>query len=211
MFLLAGGLTTAMVIAVACSFPEPKLVPDDGGATTGDSPFDNATGDGDTGSDGAVQPDIAVPDSPPPIDANGGKPDVDVTGCLCDCDKDHFRDASQAFGSCNNTVPDAAPFDCDDLDPRAFPDAGFVTDQPTADTRGDWNCDKAVTRHWNVNIKCSDYNEGIPGVGLDCTTIEGFTGDPACGETATYVFCANAAIGAACAQDHNEQRPQGCK
>jgi hypothetical protein len=170
-FFLVAGFTSGLGLAAACSFPDPVLVPDEGG-TVPDGALD----------DGGVRPDITEPDAPPPIDATSEKPAVDANCNPCDCDGDGYttQDAAVCPG-------DAGPrLDCDDLDDRANPGSGFRKDLPTLDTRGDWNCDGITRREIpQVNINCANYN----GLATGCGSVEGFTGNPGCGEKMTYVKC----------------------
>lgn len=174
--------------------------PDDGGVAYDGSFTDSNADSNDEATVADASFELSVPDSSPPIDAMGEKPPIDAAGCTCDCDKDGFK-PSEAGIACAVGV---GLGDCDDLDPRAFPDAGFRTDQPTPDTRGDWNCDGKVVRQYNVNIDCSQYN-GVP----SCGSIEGFLGDPACGQASTYVHCAGLTL--TCSNGSTESRTQGCK
>jgi len=188
-------LFVAFGIVIGCTTYDVVTPADDAGgvdASTGDASSDTASADGGF--------DVAVPDSPPPIDATGEKPPIDAAGCTCDCDKDGFRDVEGGPSLCTTTLAG----DCDDLDPRAFPDAGFRADLPTADTKGDWNCDTHVTRRFNVLIDCAQYT-ALGG----CSVVEGFASDPPCGTTATYVHCQNTA--ASCATGPTEMRTQECK
>lgn len=92
----------------------------------------------------------------------------------CDRDRDGVRSES---GGCGGT-------DCNDDDPRIHPGAGFVGDVPPDASAGDWDCDGVVTREYPVNASTS------------CTSTQcmshsqGFKGEPACGESATFRRCA---------------------
>jgi hypothetical protein len=190
-------LFVAFGVFIGCTTYDVVTPAEDSGgvdATTVDASSGTAAADGGF--------DVTVPDSPPPIDATGEKPPIDAAGCTCDCDMDGYRPVV-GVATCSN-----APGDCDDLDPRAFPDSGFRTDQPTADTNGDWNCDTHVTRQFNVNINCADFVQPLTGT---CTTIEGFQTDPPCGESAIYVTCANNGFNAPCKQGTTVMLTQGCK
>lgn len=200
LLLLAAGSTLAMGIAIACSFPDPALVPDGAEGGGPDATPDAVDGDGG-------RPDVIVePDAPPPIDATSEKPPVDANCNVCDCDNDGFKTRDAASGC---TDAGAGPYDCDDLDKRAFPDAGFVHELPTLDTQGDWNCDTKVNREFKVNIKCADYG-GV--LFSSCSSIEGFVSDPQCGAKATYVFCKPTGV-SDCVEGRlpSEERTQGCK
>jgi hypothetical protein len=166
--------SAGMLVAAACTFPEPQLVPDEGGAL--DTSTSTSSSGGET--DGA--------------DNRGG--------CVCDCDEDGYIDVDA------NPVCDAGgnKRDCDDFDRRANPDAGFLADLPTTDTKGDWNCDGTTIREVPaINVDCTTHSV------LDCNTTEGFAGDPECGEDMTCVHCTWKNI--ACAIGTNEVRTQRCK
>ncbi len=200
-YLLAAGSTLGMAVAVACSFPDPELVPDETTEAGADGTADGHATDADAG----ARPDAIVePDSPPPIDATSEKPALDANCDPCDCDDDGYATKDAAACADAGSKPRT---DCDDQDPRANPDAGFVKARPTDDTLGDWNCDSKVNRELGVNINCADYS----GLLSSCAKVEGFTGDPACGESKTYVFCK--VSGLSCVQDtaKTETRTQGCK
>lgn len=207
LFVLGAIAVVSGIVAVAaCSFPEPQLVPDEGG-TNPDAPGGDTSTDGsaDTGGDSDPFADVVEPDAAPPIDATSEKPFVDAAGCFCDCDKDGFRRSDQDAAGCDASTTE---FDCDDLDPRANPGSGFRKDQPTVDTRGDWNCDTFTNREIKrVNLKCSDLNGGL--IGNNCTGAEGFTGDPGCAEEGTYVVCHS--VNLACDVKENRVEKQGCK
>lgn len=192
-----------MAIAAACGFPEPELVPDG----TTEAGADGATPEDDGGAgDGGFRADVVIePDAPPPIDATSEKPPVDANCDPCDCDDDGFATDDTA------TCPDAGGKprgDCDDKDSRANPDAGYRSDLPTLDTRGDWNCDTKVNRQSSVNIDCANYG----GLGGGCSNVSGFTGDPGCGIEMSFVFCKTSGL-TGCVQDpaKGEQRTQRCK
>ena len=206
--LLLGGATALVVLAVACDFPEPALVPDDAAVSgeTGTTPgTDGATSEGGADEGGAD----AGPDAIDPgiADASGEKPPVAVDCDLCDCDEDGYVTYDAAV------CPDAsgrARLDCDDLDERANPDAGFIDDPPTADTKGNWNCDdKREGEVTNVNLNCADYTGAVLGTG-GCN-VQGFVGTPACGVEDSYVTCGHAGPGAPCTAKQNEFRKQGCR
>lgn len=204
-FYLVAGVTTAMAVAAACDFPEPRIVDDgDSGNTDGDGP--DATSDvldQDVVTDGGAL-DVAQPDSAPPIgDATSEKPPVDANCNPCDCDNDGFL--SEA-GTC---FDGGTLYDCDDQDLRANPDAGYRSDFVTNDTKGDWNCDRTFNREYFVNFKCGDIEKPLFG---SCSAFGGFGNDPPCGELSTYVTCANPAIGSTkCVPGPQEQKQQRCK
>lgn len=192
-------LGAAMALATSCAFPDPALVPDEASEAGTDAPFED---------DGGSRRDALVdPDSSPPIgDASGEKPPVDANCDPCDCDGDGFTTDDAA--ACPDTGGRPRG-DCDDLDPRAHPDAGFVKDPPTPDTLGDWNCDGKVNGQYGVGANCADYS-GLTSIGT-CPSVQGFVGNPRCGELTAYVFCK--ASGLSCVQDtaKTEERTQGCR
>lgn len=201
-------VVSGIVTAVACSFPEPNIVPLADGGSNPDAPGDEDTGT-DATADADPFADVVEPDAAPPIgDATSEKPFVDEAGCFCDCDKDGYRTKDQDATACSDAAASTAKFDCDDLDPRANPDAGYVKELPTKDTRGDWNCDTVTNREVKrVNLSCASLNGGI--VGNNCTGAEGFTADPGCGEEGTYVVCQS--VNLACDVKENRIEKQGCK
>jgi len=170
----------------ACSFPEPLF------STDGDP--DGSTLDVSTASDGGA--DTGRSDGSPDEDAgeiliDGSSPDaliagdagqrVDASGCEptdCDCDKDGFNETLKA--GCN----DGGARDCDDSDPRARPGQGFRTDPSEAPMFSDWNCDGKATPLYDVNVSC----EGLT-LGLNCPNIFGFSDNPRCGQTGTWIRC----------------------
>lgn len=207
LFMLASlGAMTGIVVAAACSFPEPSIVPDEGGTTTDGTTTDTSSGGPDDGpsGDGNAFKDVVEPDSPPPIDASGERPDIDANGCLCDCDKDGYRSVNQDAAACDAGF--AKEIDCDDLDPRAHPNAGFVDAAPTPQTQGDWNCDGVVNREVPaVNVNCAAL-----GALSGCSSAEGFVDDPGCGEAKSYVTCKVVNV-TGCANATNIVKVQGCK
>jgi hypothetical protein len=210
-FYLASAVTTLMGIAAACSFPEPELYDDsDGGGTAeGGDVNVSETGGEDVGVVDASSDGFDL-EAAPPIDATSDKPFVDEAGCFCDCDKDGYRSPDQDASGCDAS---ATLFDCDDLDPRANPDAGFVADLPTLDTKGDWNCDGKYTLEWQLSVKdCADYNSGLLGSG-GCGSIAGFqAAEVSCGvESSTWIQCKNPGIAGACKIAAQEKVVQRCK
>lgn len=92
--------------------------------------------------------------------------------------------------------------DCDDLDPRAFPDAAMRAEAGTDATRGDWNCNGVVEKLYPTNVTC------FGATALACNSRRGFLGDPACGATGTYVQCVYTD---SCEPGEIEQRVQQCR
>jgi hypothetical protein len=213
LFFLVSGVSTVMGIVAACTFPEPKII--------------DGVGEGGPDSGGDVDPtetggDVAVSDAssdgfdfdgPPPIDATSDKPFVDAAGCFCDCDKDGYRSAQQDAAACPEGGVHVTLTDCDDLDPRANPDAGFVADLPTQDTKGDWNCDGKYTLEWALGVDdCASYSSGLLGSG-GCASVVGFQAEEvSCGvESTTWLQCASPPITGACKTGAQEKRVQRCK
>jgi hypothetical protein len=192
-----------MAIASACSFPEPALVPGEGGATESGSqdgqPTESAPSDA-----GLVDSVFSI-DGNENVDPEGGaqeastRPDgaalVDAAGCpdKCDCDGDGVRSDNPSCG------PTGA--DCNDLDPFV-PHDGFVADPPPPGADGDWDCDGTVTKQFPVNVNC--------GVLSDCNAA-GFTGDPACGTFGQFVTCAPTLVPLVCKDGGVKLLTQGCR
>lgn len=199
-------LATAMAIAAACGFPEPRLL-DDELAETGTTESGGNTPDG---GDGAVPKEASLFDSIFAIDGNENVdpdgasqeagvapeagPPIDASSCAdpCDCDEDKFRSND---ASCPNPGRD-----CNDLDPF-IPHDGFVSSKPVGHN-GDWDCNGVVTKQFPVNFSC--------GLLADCTA-SGFKTDPGCGETGEYVLCTEVILTGVCIQSGTEARAQGCR
>lgn len=177
--LVAFGILVGVGVAIACGDPY------DGEIPKTEAPVRDAATAEDAPSDGGVD---TTPDA---ADAT-----ADVDPCS-DRDKDGFL----ANGCDGGT-------DCDDDDNRAFPDAGFVGDEPTLVTKGDWNCDDKFTREYPINFKCSDYSGGDLGGTCD---LRGFKGDPGCGKTGEFVKCKAPAIAGTCLEESVMQAVQRCK
>lgn len=212
LFFLATGVSAVMGIIASCTFPEPRLVEDTEGGTEGGGGDVNVGETSDE--DGGVVADATSEgvdfDAAPSFDATSEKPFVDEAGCVCDCDKDGYRTKEQDAAGCDAST---TAFDCDDLDPRANPDAGFVADLPTQDTKGDWNCDGTFTLEWPMGVKdCASYNSGVLGSG-GCGSIAGFQEtEVGCGvESTSWLQCATPVIVGACKTGSQEKRVQRCK
>jgi hypothetical protein len=200
-FALASVATSALLFA-ACTFPEVSFAPSDAAANDSATNAHDAAIGPDTG---AVDPDGVKQDA---ASRDGGVtrpeagPDGEVQGCggtggtACDCDNDKV----------NNSSCGAKPADCDDFDPLIHPNAEFVAakwDPSSPHTPvNDWNCDGTVTKQYSYNVNC-----GLLG---NCSA-QGFSGDPGCGESGTYVFCKPAVGGLSCVVDKTETRTQGCR
>jgi hypothetical protein len=195
-----GAVATAMAIASACTFPEPQIVPDEAGEEheggsiiDGGAPRDALTesvldlpGNEDVDPEGGAQEASTRPD---------GSTTKDAAGCIdaCDCDEDGVRS--------DNPACDPVGSDCNDLDPF-IPHDGFVADKPVGHA-GDWDCDGKVTKQFPVNVSC--------GLLSDCAAA-GFTSDPACGATGTYVTCKKSLVPLAiCEEAARDSRAQGCR
>lgn len=134
-----------------------------------------AAPDASTGEPDAGPPDTGPPDTGPPL--------PDAQGC-CDCDDDGYPDKTRQ--GCNN-APGLQ--DCDDSDPRAHPNQGFLSDSPTAKTNGDWDCSGQPAQKETIeNITCSSYLTAT----TSCPTISGFTATVGCGQAGTWVRCKKA-------------------
>lgn len=181
-------------LLAGCSFPSPEFE-----AASTDAAIDStATADSDATSDSSLDSttpaDTALDtDQPSDTTPTDTKPPTD-TSDPCDKDGDGYKAQG---GSCGGN-------DCDDNDPRANPSvATYVTYDATGKTHaGDWNCDGATKRQFNVNQNC-----GILG-GKSCAEIRGFTGDPTCGTSGKYIECAIS--GALCVESTSTTRIQGC-
>lgn len=210
-FLLVSGVTSVMGIVAACTFPEPRIVDEgtEGGPEGGDVNAPETSDEDVVAVKDATSEGVEL-DSAPPIDATSDKPFVDEAGCFCDCDKDGYRTQGQDASGCEASV---TLFDCDDLDPRANPDAGYVADLPTLDTKGDWNCDGKYTLEWPSGIKdCASYNSGVLGSG-GCGSVAGFQASEVnCGiESTTWLQCENPVLAGACKTASQEKVVQRCK
>lgn len=188
-----------MAIASACAFPEPEIVADGPGARAPET-------DAGVASDASVVDSVFAIDGNQDVDPDGAaeeastRPDgsgpKDAAGCIdqCDCDEDGVRS--------NNPVCDPPGTDCNDLD-DFIPHQGFVASKPAPGATGDWDCDGKVTKQFPVNVSC--------GLLSNCNAA-GFTGDPGCGESGTFVTCKpSLVLGIACAVKSTETVTQGCR
>lgn len=148
--------------------------------------------------DSAAGEDAAVDGAPAPAPADAALDAADARSDADPCDRD--RDGVLVV-TCDGGT------DCDDDDDRAQPDAGFRTDEPTAKTKGDWNCDGNMTAQRITLVECSAFTSFT----VNCSAVEGFKDDPGCGQNGTYVKCkAPAALGA-CVEDTVVVMKQACK
>lgn len=203
-------LVLAASSLAACSFPDVTIDDrlDEVGVGDTSIPSD-AESDGASVADGADASDVADTQA---LDTGGGDGtsadtrDAADSGdagdasptCTraCDCDDDTDKANGATCGG----------LDCDDNDPRANSKitAFDSVDLPIAPTNGDWNCNKTVEKQYPINVSCTKLALG------GCDGQQGFSGDPGCATSGTYVFCkTNLAIG--CVEDHSETRTQGCK
>jgi hypothetical protein len=206
-FYLATAVSAVMGIAVACSFPEPRIV-DEGVGPDGEGPdaTGDSTTDGNPQTDGGNQPDVVELDAPPPIDATSDKPAVDANCNLCDCDNDGYLTKDAAVCDAGG-----ARLDCDDLDSRANPDSGFRDDLVTNDTKGDWNCDTKYNLEYPTNFKCSDYKKDLI-LGSNCVGLQGFVLEKVpCGAEEDFVICKDPGVSGNCLIDETIKKKQRCK
>lgn len=162
-------------VAVACGVPY-------AGETPTPAPERDASGATDASSDAS---DIDGTPNDADVDTDAR---ADARADTCDQDKDGFL----AFG-CDGGL------DCDDLDDRAHPDAGFVSALPTLATKGDWNCNGIIEKRYPVNVDCT--KAGACGAG--------FKDDPPCGAIGSFVTCK--LFLASCEEDSVQQAIQSCK
>lgn len=136
-------------------------------------------------SDGSDIITDAAPDAPPPDDAS---PD-------CDVDDDGYASS----GSCGGA-------DCDDSDPRRNPGVTTPQTHDGGPTGGDWNCNGTVERLYNYNVACAGLALG------ECNEVQGFTTNPHCGQSGTYVTCRpGGALNLLCVVGTSEVRVQQCR
>ena len=102
--------------------------------------------------------------STPGLTAQVAHTDLTVDNTLTDDDGFITMDSSV----CKDAGAGTVRRDCDDFDNRAHPDAGFRKDEPTADTKGDWNCDTFVNREiGSVKVDCSKHAAALGPEGGD--------------------------------------------
>jgi hypothetical protein len=184
--------TLAAAIFVACGEPyggNDPTVSDEGGADAGNAPLlDGASADGaDPAGDAATRSDASAL--------------VDAAGCpTCDCDNDTYNRAG-----CVDAGVDAGRIDCDDLDPLRFPGQGYVEAVPSLANGGDWNCDTQVDRLFAHDVSCGTF------AGAACSSAQGFTTNPGCGISGTYVTCQAGLGGLGCNVATSQSRVQKCK
>lgn len=212
--LFAAAVATPFLWALACTFPEPTIVADDG--TDGSDATADQTGNT---TDAAAEGEASVV-LPPDVDPEGGThdattvspdasiprpdagPDADAgAATCCDCDKDTHADKTSTCGGVRD--------DCDDYNSGIHPGQDFVS-SPWDTTSphlpvGDWDCSETTTKQYSYNVTCASLG--------NCS--EGFNGNPGCGETATYNHCKQllnlAGLPIGCSVNTTEQRTQGCR
>jgi hypothetical protein len=178
---------------VACSSYGEDTVAADAGVE------EAATSDGSSGDGNGERLDANV-NTDVEITKDGGAK-IDASACQateCDCDKDGFH---KVQSGCDASALQKN-VDCDDSDTRYRPDQGFLTDLPEPPRNGDWNCNGAVEKLFEVNVTCTNFLVG--GCGK-----QGFRGDPACGASDTYVSCTP--NGPTCKEGTTEVRKQACR
>jgi hypothetical protein len=190
LFVVLGAIVVA---AVACGFPDIEFasladsgvasaIPESGLVKEGGAP-DTGVGVGPGDDAGHIDLDANVP-----ID-EGGTIVLNPAACKsCDCDGDGYLRTDDA-GCDGGSRPD-----CDDLDGRTHPDAGFRYDDAEAPRFGDWNCDNTVTKAVPEHFACSDHAPLLSGTQLvtSCASFSGFV-EPtvACGQSSTVQLCAD--------------------
>jgi hypothetical protein len=191
----------AFGIGVACTFPSPTFIADDGGSsgTSGSSGSSGSSGQpgdsGDVDPTGKDQDATTVPDGGGRIEAGA---DGGCGGNGCDCDNDKVLNQGCAA--------EGGPIDCDDFNPYIHQGSGFVSSP--WDTKsphfpvGDWDCSNDTVKQYAHSLgSCSSLSLG------SCTA-EGFLDDPPCGGESDYVTCGGTV---ACSEKSREKRTQGCK
>lgn len=190
----------AIGIGVACTFPSPAIVADDGGSsgTSGSSGSSGQPGgdSGDVDPTGKDQDATTIPDGGARVEA-GADGGCGVNGCDCDNDKSPNQGCA---------VEGGAKPDCDDFDPFIHPGQGFVNspwDTASQHTpEGDWDCDRTTLKQYAHSLgQCA-------GLSIGSCDKEGFIDDPACGAESDYVHCTGTV---ACSEASREKRTQGCK
>jgi hypothetical protein len=198
----------AVVVALflgACAFPD--VTYDAGEGPIEASPVETSVGDvappsGDSGMGSDVAtgrdsttdiPETSTFDAPlPPADAYVFEASPDAPAC--DQDQDTFLAIG---GSCGGT-------DCDDEDPRAYPnEPNYLTAVPRATTMGDWNCNHVIEKLYPTKVDCST------SIG-SCDSVSGFTDDPACGTAGTFVQCMTMNV-IFCVVGASSMQVQACK
>lgn len=210
----ASALLGAAATAQACSMDwtvYPAMESVDGGPMDGDgtAPITAV----EASADDVGTPDVADVGDAAVEDANWQLPDsdildadaggtVDAATCAqydCDCDDDGWNDLTkpgcELAGGLN---------DCDDLDARTHPTQTYLEATGVAPRLGDWNCQNGVEKFYAPNVSC-----GLLSLGA-CAGVQGFQGDPKCGEEGAFVQCEVAAL-LLCVPGPASTRRQACK
>jgi hypothetical protein len=179
-------------VAAACGFPDPALLvaEDDGGGDDASNDANRAetASPQEAGKDAIADTDAADSGADAIVDSGPSGADAEAA-CPkpCDCDDDGYLSTS-----CGGN-------DCDDHDPRTHPEAGFVSDPP--DGSGDWDCDGVVVKNAKTNVSC---------VGAIPCDASGFSGNPGCGQSASFVRCGFVAV-SICENIAPSTKVMGCK
>lgn len=200
-------LTGSALIAAACTFPSVTFLEDRLGEPEGGS-----EGGADSPVDVAIEK-VANPD----VDPDGGSTDasklgdatavIDAAGCkTCDCDEDGYDRVDPDAGCSGGPTPD-----CDDTVAAINPGQRFFILDPWPKGAkhpvvGDWDCSGQTTRQFEYNAQCK----------LLAVCSGGFTGNPACGESAPFLTCQELVLpllGLTCTEKSTAPAgtvPQGC-
>jgi hypothetical protein len=208
-FAVAACIAAALPFA-ACGFPDVTFTTESGEAGAGEAGNEAASGEAgavDGGADGDLMLDAAIfdalidgrdPDAAITKDAGGV---IDAAGCAandCDCDNDTYNDLTKS--GCAGA---GGPSDCDDTRDGVHPNKDYSA-APNPPRGGDVNCVDGVEKFYPTKVSC-----GLLALGA-CAGVQGFSGDPACGESGPYVFCAvqNAVL---CVTGSTTSRTQACR
>ncbi|CAN5914157.1 hypothetical protein BH11MYX4_BH11MYX4_61360 [soil metagenome] len=176
LLLLVSTALCAIATAAACGFPDVGYATD---PADGAPPDALVAGDsGDAAEDTKVVLDGGDPDALIVRDAGQR---VDAATCQpddCDCDKDGFRSTLKA--GCEGGAND-----CDDNDPRAQPNQGYLLDKAESPLFGDWNCSTKVEMLYPENVDCQALSPGTK----TCDQIAGFEGTVGCSNFGKVVKC----------------------
>lgn len=133
-------------------------------------------------------------------DANDADADAACQSVACRCDNDGDGFYALTRPGCEDA---GGLDDCDDDDARVRPNQSFLELASPA-RGGDWNCSHVVEKAYPTNVSC-----GLLALGA-CAGVQGFTGDPACGEESSFITCeVKVLIG--CGTASTTTRKQACK